>query len=202
MATNFSVSSWQGFKALRPFALRAILAHPCHPCLTLAWASQLCKIRKDQLIIQLGGQSHGHWTHALTLMMRILIPAANRSYGWSLSSCNPIIIRILKFFTMCLCNLKSPHEQTSTCEICNQNFAEVLWGSLTRPFWLSKNMFNLSLHKQDLERSSLPPCTPHPQLSVDERAHSVVYRAYHGALCSRQSSELWVENPTADLIFS
>ena len=116
--------------------------------------------------------------------------------------CHPIIIRILKFFTMCLCNLKSPHEQTSTCEICNQNFAEVLWGSLTRPFWLSKNMFNLSLHKQDLERSSLPPCTPHPQLSVDERAHSVVYRAYHGALCSRQSSELWVENPTADLIFS
>ena len=41
VATNFSVSSWQGFKALRPFALRAILAHPCpslpslpDPCLS------------------------------------------------------------------------------------------------------------------------------------------------------------------------
>ena len=46
VATNFSVSSWQGFKALRPFALRAI---PCRslpdPCLSFTiFFGQSCQL--------------------------------------------------------------------------------------------------------------------------------------------------------------
>ena len=86
MATNFNVSSRQGFKL---WGLSPWLPSLAHPCLTLAWASQYCRYHVESSVIDEPPWLQQHFRRNPETMGKILLKPSKIKEQWEKCKKNP-----------------------------------------------------------------------------------------------------------------